>query len=309
MIQYGLDYASIDGDAPPDFVKVRQAGAAFVIIRKSFALHGQPTADPFYARDAQRARDAGMVVGSYGFVSFAKTAPSAVAQIAHLVGDGTGVIPKKDLPYCIDVEFPGRGIGETGRTQREAFEFLLELISEVRRLTGGVSPVIYTSNGQWHDDNGLGGPDSSALDGCPLWVKTPYRLAARHVFDLTLPRQPHVGVEASDPHDYWRLPRPWRRQGWWLHQFQGDALGFPQFNMTVDVSHFHPLSASTLDDAPRIGWVQRQLSVVGAPYVGALNVTGVWDEATEQSLKAFQRAHQLPGTGIVDVATFASLCW
>lgn len=313
MYQRGVDFASIDGNNPPDFAKARAAGAEFAIIRKSFVLHDvthnvwQLVPDKHYARDAGKARAAGLTVGSYGFFTFAKGGPSAAAQVSALIRAPGEVMRGKDLPYCIDVEFPGRGIVDTGRTQGEAFAFLLELIAEVRK-QAGVSPLIYTSHVQWHDSNGLGGPTSIMLDGCPLWIKTPYRLKARQPVDLTFPRLPHAGPAKDDPHDYWRVPTPWQRHGWWLHQYQGDAVGFAGFDMTVDVSHFPVLSAASTD-VGKILWAQRRLCVIGAPLRGPLNASGKWDNDTDHAVKAFQMSHNIPATGVIDVSTFASLCW
>jgi len=313
MNQQGIDYASVDGNAPPDFVKARAAGAEFAIIRKSYVQHDSKgkwhvTADKHYARDVAQARRVGLTVGSYGFFTFAKDGPSAADQVSVLTQGTGGVIPGKDLPYCVDVEFPGKGIVDTHRTQSEAFAYLLELISEVRR-QAGCSPLIYTSHVQWHDSNGLGGPDSPVLDGCPLWIKTPYRLAARNHVDTASPRLPHVGQLTNDPHGYWRVPRPWERQGWWIHQYQGDALGFPGFSATVDVNHFMSVGVTSLNESARISWLQRRLAVLGEPLRGPLNVTGMWDADTEHAVRAFQTAQHLKVSGEVDIATFASLCW
>lgn len=308
--QRGIDYASVDGNAPPDFAKARAAGAEFAIIRKSFVLHDAKhdawhlSPDPHFARDVDKARAAGLTVGAYGFFAFNKSAPSAAEQVANLVQAAGRVVPGKDLPYCIDVEFPGQGIVDTGRTQGEAFGFLLELIAEVRRQTKA-SPLIYTSHVQWHDSNGLGGPDNSALDGCPLWIKTPYRLQAHQMVDTTYPRLPHVAAAADDPHDYWRVPTPWQRQGWWLHQYQGDAIGMSGFNMTVDICHFLVLTRMSSGEVGKVTWLQRRLCMAGA----TLKADGRWGPITDDALRAFQASHNLVVTGAVDIATFASLCW
>jgi hypothetical protein len=313
MRRIGLDYASVDGNHPPDFGLARKAGAEFVIIRKSFVLHDvardvwRVAQDPCFARDADRARAAGLVVGAYGFFSFAKNAPSPEEQVSRLVA-APGLIRGRDLPYCVDVEFPGRGVVDTKRTQAEVFAFLLRIISEVRR-QAGVSPMIYTSHGQWHDTNGLGGPDSTDLDGCPLWIKTPYRMVAGRSRDLVVPRAPHFGPAKGDVADLWRVPKPWERQGWWIQQTQGDAIGFLGFDATVDLSHFDDVSKTSVNDGLRVAWVQRRLAHLAAPSVGPLNADGKWQEDTTNALLAFQAEHHLNPHGNVDIATFASLCW
>jgi hypothetical protein len=202
--QLGVDYASVDGNGPPNFARMKGAGTTFVILRKSYILtdvrHGQIhlASDPTYARDAAHARAVGLTVGAYGFFSFAKGAPSAVDQIASLLGSPGDVVPGKDLPYCIDVEFPGRGIQDTGRTQAEVFATVLDLVREVRRQTG-ILPLLYTSHVEWHDDNGLGGPDSpSSMVSCcgsrrPTGKRRVCRLTRSHHAHA------HVGPAVDDP--------------------------------------------------------------------------------------------------------------
>ncbi len=62
---------------------------------------------------------------------------------------------------------------------------------------------------------------------------------------------------------------------------RGDAVRFPGFNMTVDVRQFCALNVNS-------GWLQRRLCVIGKPYLGPLNVTGVWDNDTTNALRVFQ---------------------
>lgn len=309
MTQLGLDYASVDENAPPDFTKTYGAGARFAYLRKSFIQYNTShsafhlAADPHYARDAQHARDAGLVVGAYGFFSFHRNAPSAKEQVANLRQATGEIVPGVDLPPCVDVEFPGKGIQDTGRTPAQVFKFLCEIITEMRTVFG-CAPMVYTSHVQWHDSNGLGGPNGSELMNCPLWIKTPYRLKAGQLPDIATPRVPHIGPAVDDTHDYWRVPLPWEHQGWWIQQYQGDAVGFAGFNKTIDLDLLSPLSA-TSHDTGRTSWLQRRLVSKGT----SLTANGVWGADTEHALRAFQSVHGLTPDGIVGVKSFAALCW
>lgn len=285
----GLDYASVD-HASPEFPALYQEGYRFAILRKSYgwwdsghrAWHLAP--DTVYARDAQAARDAGLIVGSYLFPSFAKNAPSAEEQVANFVKAGN-VQRGKDLPPCIDVEFPGKnGQPDTGRTKGECLDFLKELMTEMLGAYG-VYPMIYTSHVQWHDDNGLGGPSAPWISRCPLWVKVPYRLRAGNLPDDHVPAAPV-------------LPLPWQRSGWWIRQGQGDAkvghMGQADLN---DFNVFDPLAPGA--DA-RYDWV--------ATAVG-WGTSCPAPQALSDTIKSFQVLNHLVDDGIVGPATFAALYW
>ena len=304
MNQLGVDYASVDGNDEPDFVAARAGGVRFVYIRRSHCYRDNAhrayrlAFDPCYARDAHRARAAGLTVGAYLFPSFAAGAPSPAEQVANFDA-ADGDILRGDLPTVLDVEFPGKGIVETGRIPADVFKDVLVFVGLLKK-RGPVA--IYTSHVQWHDSNGLGGPDDPALRDVVLWVKTPYRRNAGEPVDTASPREPH----ASGTDDMWRLPRPWST--WWVHQYQGDAIGVDGFSHTVDINRFVTLSASS-HDPDRIAWIQRRLAILGAPLVGPLSVSGVWDNDTEHAVRAYQTAHGLAVDGVVGVRSFAALCW
>lgn len=302
-MQLGVDFASVDGNKEPDFVLTHAAGIRFAYIRRSYCYYDpmhrafRLAHDLCYARDAQRARDAGLTVGAYLFPSFAVGAPSPAEQVANFLAAGGDVISGKDLPVVLDVEFPGRGILDTKRLKTEVFTLVLEFIAELRKHFSAVG--VYTSHGQWHDDNGLGGPNSKELEGVLLWQKTPYRLKAGNPQDKQTPPDPHVGVLTTDPNDYWRVPLPWEEQGWFMQQCQGDAIGVAGFSHTVDINRFVPFAAGTSTKSRR-SWL-----------FNALNRAAPFDlnAPLDAVLKDFQHSRGLVADGIVGVATFATLCW
>lgn len=303
MSQIGLDYASPDNDAKPDTMAARAAGVRFVYMRRSHcyfdAVHKafHLAHDHTYERDSAAWRSVGVVVGAYLFPSFKLGAPAVKEQVANFLAAGGDVLAGRDLPVALDVEFPGKGIADTGRSLVEVLPLVLEFVRELRKHFSAVA--IYTSHVQWHDSNGLGGPDSPELDDVILWQKTPYRLQARQPLDTVPTREPHFGAAAWDTHDYWKVPRPWTDQDLWIHQYQGDCLGFPGFDKTVDVNHFHDVSATT-GSLMQVKWLQRRLNLLQ---------TGWWDTRTGDAVRLFQSSRGLVADGVVGVATFSALVW
>ncbi len=296
MTILGLDYGEVDNNKTPDFAKARAAGARFLYLKGSQSL----TPDKHYTRDACGARSRGLVVGAYLFPSFHYGAASVKQQVDTFVvaTSAAGILHGKDLPPCLDVEFPGNGVIDTGRSQSDVLSLVIDFVAELTSVFGCV-PCIYTSHGQMHDTNGLGGPAAPEATACPLWQKVPYRLAARHPLDTVAPILPHRDHDPTDPNDFRRIPLPWRDVGYWICQYQGDCLGFPGFSATVDVNVFHGLDHTCVGD-PRISWVQKKLKVP---------VTGVWDAPTNFSVRTFQASKGLVSDGFVGPATFAALAW
>lgn len=85
---------------------------------------------------------------------------------------------------------------------------------------------------------------------------------------------------------------------WHIHQFQGDAVGFPGFSSTVDIDRFNPLELGI--SGGRVSWLQQRVGCA---------VDGSFGPATEMAVRAFQESHGLVVTGTMDVATFAALTW
>ena len=95
------------------------------------------------------------------------------------------------------------------------------------------------------------------------------------------------------------VPRPWGdATNWWIHQYQGDALGLPGFTGTVDMNRFATTAPGARGD--RVKWMQRRLGIAQS---------GAFDATTEAALRAFQATNGVAATGVVDLATFALLCW
>jgi hypothetical protein len=245
------------------------------------------------ASDAGNARTAGMTVIPYYFPSFRVGAPSPSDQVTAAVELAAGVVPHVDLPLCLDIEWGKAGIAGTGQTPAQLFVLVMAHLRELMRLLGCASA--YTSQNRWYD---MKLPDDPLLPDVLLWVKTAYRLGAGHAVDTVVPPDTHVGPVAWDPHDYHRIPDPWRNDGCWLEQIQGDARSLPGNIHQADINRFR--IASTGDTGPHIRGLQRRLGITP---------TGAFDAATEAAVKKLQADHGLAVDGRVGPGTIAALWW
>jgi hypothetical protein len=177
-----------------------------------------------------------------------------------------------ELPVAIDVEFPGRGIVDTGMGPKEALEWLSTAVEDML-VSYGPHVVIYTSARVWHED--LQDIAAPALEPQPLWCKTPY---------LYQPRQAaHPGAVSQ-----LTVPNPWH-QAAWIQQFQGDALGVPGVGPgTVDLNKWLPYTGAPGD--ARAAWVADELKRWGA-----------------LTVEEFQRGEGLTVDGVIGPVTFAAL--
>src|SRR5262245_13817380 len=73
----GVDYASVDRNAKPDFAAAKKAGASFAIARAAYgrsvvANSTAPFRDPVWNRDKDAITQAGLLRGAYLFVCYPK---------------------------------------------------------------------------------------------------------------------------------------------------------------------------------------------------------------------------------------------
>lgn len=294
--EVGVDLGAVDGNTHVDWNAARQGGASFVYLKRT--QHVYPDAQ--CAQSLAGARAAGLVTGMYMLPGWGLRAATPKAQVATFKSGPGDIQRGKDLPPALDVESGLRGgFAATGHSKAELVELLRQYVLEMQDQLG-VRPVIYTSYNQWWD---LGLPAAPWAAPCPLWIKTAYRLQAREPVDQVAPPEPHAGHDhVNDPRDYHRIPDTWTCC--MMQQFQGDALGFPGFNRTVDVDRFFTTQRG--DHGPRVKWLQR---LVSAALPAALADDGDFGPLTEAAVRAFQAKHGLPDTGVFGVATFAATAW
>lgn len=277
-----VDYASVDDPGKPDFAAAYRAGIRAAIVRGAYGAWPDPVA---LHRDA--IRSAGMTYGSYLFLVAHQSAPTPEDQVAAFLKQA-GLIPGKDLPPALDIEFP-RGIAATGRSRSELGAWTGRAVAALRKETG-VDPIAYSSARvlDGDDADALAGAANEAIRGCPLWLaRYPYASRRPAVLAPDIPPPP-VPKVAGDADDYC------------AHQYQGDALGVPGFSSTVDLSRWNVLRKGA--HGARVAWAQRRLRMAdGTP--------AVFDDAMESAVREFQAAHGLEVDGIVGVRTWAALAW
>lgn len=296
------DYAAVDGNPPPNFAEMKAAGCSVVIIRRSVCWYDRSHSawridiDPCFARDADAARAAGLIVGAYMFPSFGYGCPLPAEQVAAFKSAPGEIKPGIDLPPGFDVEFPGTGIADTRRSQIEVGDLAIDHIHELA-MAFSVPPLVYSSHVEMFDTNGLGGvlAGNEELGACFYWAKTPYRLAAGQPPDQVTPTPPHLGIAAWDKADLWRIPPPFT--SYWLVQTQGDCRGFPGIRQ-CDLGHWNMLSPANPRDV-RWTWVAKKLG-----WTFELTTSAI-----AASMTAFQTEHELVADGIVGPATFVKLVW
>jgi len=276
----GVDYASVDGNAPPDWDVFQAAcsssgsSAGIAIFRGAYGA----SPDATVLRDWRRAQAAGLVTGAYLFL---RSSQPVVDQV-HAFADNVGVLTARDLVPILDVEdqWPGGPEAE------------LEAVHEAWTAMKGIygaPPMIYDSGRVWLEDlHSL--PAGEMLDSAQ-WVAKPWPWAVHK--PAMLSPGPFQGT-TYDP----VVPAPWGPGNWWLHQYQGDAHPVPGFTNTVDLSRFHLMQYG--ETGARVRWVQTRL---GMP------VTGIFDSAMGTRVRAFQTAHGLVADAVIGPRTFVLIAW
>lgn len=277
-----VDYASIDGNSPPDWAKFQAAcsAAGSVATVAIFRAAWGTRRDETMARDWLRAQQAGLVTGAYLYLRM-KDDAGPVDQV-HAFADAVGTLRANDLPPILDVE-------DVGASPEKELEDVHAAWSEVRAIYG-IAPILYTSARVWAED--LHNLPAGEMTASPLWLAKPWPWRVHTPAQLA--GAPFEGG-ALDP----QVPPPWGDRGnWWLHQYQGDAFRTPGFTSTVDLSRFHVMREG--EAGTRVAWVQRRLGL--AP-------TGRYDAEMGKRLRTLQSCSGLAVDGIVGPRTFAALCW
>lgn len=283
-MQLGIDYAGVDGDAPPDWSAVARV-FSFAIFRDTY----RTTVDPVAKRDRDPARAAGLIVGEYMFPMMDTSSPAPADQV-KVFASSADVRHGIDLPPMLDIEFP-HGLAATGRSRPDLITWIRDAITALRN-TYGCWPLLYTSQRVWDgsDADCLDAPPTPDLIDCPL-------VLSRYPFKERLPAvtSHDLVTQLKDP----PVPLSWDG-AWWIHQYQGDALGAVGFSSTVDLNRFHGVGVSSSPSRGNVRWAQRRLK---------LAETGVFDNITIDALIEFQKSKGLTADAVIGVKTFVALAW
>lgn len=287
MATIGIDYASVDGGAVPDFAAAKAAGVRFAIPR---AIYGRRVAnqsdkapvfiDPVWKRDKDAIVAAGLKRGAYLFLCYEKPGvqtPSPEMQV-QVFADYVKLDPKLDFVPWLDVEEASPTM-----TGEQMYEWTLRAASKFVELYG-VWPGIYTSARVWSEN--LKNHSPGPLLKCPLWLAKPWPWLTKTPMHMD-------GAEAYLP----KIIPEWSNQ-WFLYQYQGDATHCPGFTSTVDANR--PRVFGKGSKGAHVVWTQQRLRIKD---------DGIFGDQTEGAVKKFQTDHGLAADGIVGVNTFGPLGW
>lgn len=281
----GIDYASIDGNSPPNFVELGKAcyrassRAAFAIFRAAWGT--QP--DLTVQRDWHKASDAGLICGGYLYLRLPHQGfTGSPEDQVHVFADNMGALTERDFVPTIDVE-------DTGLPAAAELEWVHRAWAAMRAIYG-VSPMFYTSARVWAED--LHNLPAGEMADSPLWLAKPWPWAIRSPARLS---DEMFASGKMDP----VVPKPWGPNNWWIHQYQGDAYPTSGFTSTVDLSRFRLMRQG--ESGARVAWVRRRL---GMP-VG----DQIFDRDMMLWVRTFQSEKGLAVDGVIGPATFAKLAW
>ena len=279
-MEIAFDYASVDGNKPPDLTEFGRACVAhgslahIAIFRGSYGTDPDPTID----RDWGVAQRLGMTCGAYLFLRMNQVPEDQV----HVFAQTVGPLTRHDLVPILDVE-------ATGLLAQQEIDQVHRAWMAMRDIYG-VPPMIYTSDRVWRED--LGSLPAGEMVDSPLWLAKPWPWQTR------TPAQLSPGPFANGNYDP-AVPASWGgAKNWWMHQYQGDAFPTPGFTSTVDLSRFHPMVQG--ESGIRVSWVQRRL---GWP------TNGLFDSSMSSRLRAFQRDAGLVADAIIGPQTFTRVAW
>ena len=281
----GPDYASVDGNAPPDFSAAKNAGAKFAIPR---AVYGRPVTmgsktpflDPVWARDKDRIKLAGLKRTAYLFLCYEKknTYTPPPEEQAQAFIDYVQLDPFSDYVPMFDVEEASDAM-----TPEQMYNWTLRAAMKLRDHYQAW-PGMYTSARVWAEN--LRHHSPGPLLNCPLWLAKPWPWMVRTPVHLD-------GAPGYSP----TLIPEWGNQ-WFVYQYQGDATQWPGFTKTVDANRFRTFGKGAKGN--HVVWSQQRLGITA---------DGVYGPATEDAVKELQAKYGLVPDGYIGVDTFAPLCW
>jgi peptidoglycan hydrolase-like protein with peptidoglycan-binding domain len=277
MATIGIDIASVDGNATPDWAAARQQGhLQFVGLRASEGL----TPDTWYPTYRRQLDAIGVPHFPYLLLTANLDTPENQAQKAL---DVVGTLNSHYFPLALDVEGSRRGL-----TADQWLGWIIRA-KRVIKETIGVSPLLYSSRTYWVDPAGLNNLPAPELTECLGWWKF-WQLSPNSPASYD---PPNIDQLPPPP-----VPPPWQTQ-FGIHQYQGDAIHYPGFKSTVDLNRLHVQRQGDVDDG--VKWIQQRLP--------ALIVDGVFGPKTASAVKTFQTKKKITADGIVGLETLQLLAW
>ncbi len=287
---FGIDTASVASNKNPNWAQAKaQVPLSFAIIRSNYGS----CKDSVFERDWPQIKNAGIVRGAYLFLTFPhvgdpRCTSDPVSQAKAFIRT-VKKLDETDLPPTIDIEF-SRGRRVTGLTAQQCLDRIRAAWTVLKDYYG-TAPMIYTSARVWHED--LQDIDAPDLVESPLWLAKPwpFKKGSRAVRDPAIfasgRLRPKVPPQLGDA------------TNWWFYQYQGDAVNLPGFPTgNVDMDRFNTMVKGATGD--RVRWVQRRLGIAQ---------NGQFDDTMDNALRAFQGKKGLVADSVIDVRTFAYLCW
>lgn len=277
MAAIGIDIASTDGNATPDWGAAQTQGhLRFVGLR---AVEGV-TPDPWYATYVNQLDARGIPHFPYLIMTPDLDTPEAQA---HKALDIIGVINNHYFPLALDVEGDRRSL--------TAAQWLSWVTRAYRVIKAAlkVPPLLYTSRTYWMDPDGMANlPAPELADTTPWWKYWPFPVHSKAVY------APDVVDQLAPP----PAPPPWGNS-WIVQQYQGDGINYPGFKSTTDMDRVHVQKQGTTGDS--VKWVQARLP--------GLVIDGIFGPKTADTVKAFQTLRKITADGIVGLETTQLLSW
>lgn len=149
----GIDVSSWQhpGGAAMDWSSVKAEGNSFAFIK---ATEGLGYVNPYFATDSVKAKDQGLIIGSYHYGRPGSSARAQAAEYAAVLATQ----PQPSLPPALDIEV-NDGVSPAGMVA-----WIREFVTEIQRLTGR-TPLIYTYRYFWQEQVG----NSTEFSNYPLW--------------------------------------------------------------------------------------------------------------------------------------------
>jgi peptidoglycan hydrolase-like protein with peptidoglycan-binding domain len=287
MTELLVDIAGTDGNDKNGVSLVDWKVAAEHRVRGAiFRSNYERWSDATFMLNLQKAHDAAVRVGKYGFMVPGTSHPEPEAQIDVAYDAGPPLRAGYDLPFTIDIELPG-GIAGTGMTLDALVKWYERAIAHAKARNNGKPCMAYSSPRvvDGSDIDAFRGRLNAALKGMWTWWARYIREARKAAVmpeDAIASGITDIAAKELDEGD--------------IRQIQGDAWGIPGIPGIGDINVYYPITIGM--HGKRVERVQAR---VGTP------VDGGFGTLTLAAVKVYQSRRGIRPTGDVDLETFCQL--